>query len=182
MSGTHEPTPVSVIVVMGVSGAGKSTVARRLAARLGWDFEEGDALHPTANLAKMASGEPLTDADRRPWLAAVAGWIDAELTSSRHGVVTCSALKRSYRDQLRRPGVLFVLLDVPRPELERRVTHRHGHFMPAALLDSQLEALEPPSGDERAMTVESGGQDVDAVVEPIVAAARTRERDDSGRS
>ena len=176
MSGTNEPGPVSVIVVMGVSGAGKSTVARCLASRLGWDFEEGDALHPASNLAKMAAGEALTDADRAPWLAAVASWIDTELVSSRHGVVTCSALKRSYRDQLRRPGVLFVLLDVPRPELERRVTHRHGHFMPASLLDSQLEALEPPACDEDAVTVQSGAEGADAVVArvlPIVDARRS---------
>ncbi len=178
----QEPPPVSVIVVMGVSGAGKSTVARRLASGLGWDFEEGDSLHPASNLAKMAAGEALTDADRAPWLASLASWIDTELASSGHGVVTCSALKRSYRDQLRRAGVLFVLLDVPRRELERRVTHRHGHFMPAGLLDSQLEALEPPSGDERAITVQSGGQDVGAVVAQIVAAIRPRERDDAGRN
>lgn len=175
MAGTHEPAPVSVIVVMGVSGAGKSTVARRLASRLGWDFEEGDALHSASNLAKMAAGEALTDADRAPWLAAVVSWIDTELAASRHGVITCSALKRSYRDQLRRPGVLFLLLDVPRPELERRVTHRHGHFMPASLLDSQLQALEPPAGDEDAVTVQSGAEGVDAVVArvlPIVDARR----------
>jgi gluconokinase len=157
VSGTSEPQPhpISVLVVMGVSGAGKSTVARRLASRLGWDFEEGDALHPAANVAKMAAGEALSDADRVPWLAAVASWIDAELEADRRGVITCSALKRRYRDELRRPGVLFVLLDVPRAELERRLQRRRGHFMPASLLDSQLATLEPPATDEDALTLTS---------------------------
>lgn len=144
---------VSAVVMMGVSGAGKSTIARRLADELGWDFAEGDDLHPPANVAKMAAGEPLTDADREPWLAAVAGWIEAEITAGRHGVITCSALKRSYRDRLRRPEVLFVFLSVPRAELERRLQHRMGHYMPASLLDSQLETLEPPTSDEAALTI-----------------------------
>src|SRR5580693_3470155 len=112
---------ISAVVVMGVSGAGKSTIARRLADELGWDFAEGDDLHPLANVAKMAAGHPLTDADREPWLDAVASWIDGEIETGRHGVITCSALKRSYRDRLRRPQVLFVYLSVPRTELERRL-------------------------------------------------------------
>jgi carbohydrate kinase (thermoresistant glucokinase family) len=144
---------VSVVVMMGVSGSGKSTVAHRLAEELGWDFEEGDDLHPAVNVAKMAAGEPLTDADREPWLAAVASWIDGEIDSGRHGVITCSALKRGYRDLLRRPQVLFVYLSVPRAELRRRLRHRTGHYMPASLLDSQLATLEPPAADEHALTV-----------------------------
>ncbi|HEX3615816.1 MAG TPA: gluconokinase [Solirubrobacteraceae bacterium] len=144
---------VSAVVMMGVSGAGKSTIARRLAVELGWDFAEGDDLHPAANVAKMAAGEPLTDADREPWLEAVAGWIDAEISAGRHGVITCSALKRSYRDLLRRPQVLFVYLSVPRVELERRMRNRRGHYMPASLLASQLDTLEPPRDDESALTV-----------------------------
>jgi gluconokinase len=143
----------AVVVMMGVSGAGKTTVARRLAAELGLDFAEGDDLHPAANVAKMAAGEPLTDADREPWLEAVAAWIDGEIRSGRRGVITCSALKRSYRDLLRRPQVLFVYLSVPRVELERRLQHRSGHYMPASLLDSQLETLEPPTADENALTI-----------------------------
>jgi carbohydrate kinase (thermoresistant glucokinase family) len=144
---------VSAVVMMGVSGAGKSTIARRLADELGWDFAEGDDLHPAANVAKMAAGEPLTDADREPWLEAVAGWIDAEISAGRHGAITCSALKRSYRDLLRRPQVLFVYLSVPRVELERRMRNRRGHYMPASLLASQLDTLEPPQHDESALTV-----------------------------
>ena len=144
---------ISAVVIMGVSGAGKSTIAGHLADELGWDFAEGDELHPAANVAKMASGEPLTDTDRKPWLEAVAGWIDGEITTGRHGVITCSALKRSYRDVLRRPEVLFVYLSVPRDELRRRLQRRSGHFMPASLLDSQLRALEPPASDEAAVTV-----------------------------
>jgi gluconokinase len=144
---------VSAVVMMGVSGAGKSTIARRLAEELGWDFAEGDDLHPAANVAKMAAGEPLTDTDREPWLAAVASWIDAEIGSGRHGVITCSALKRAYRDLLRRPQVLFVYLAVPRSELERRMHVRRGHYMPASLLDSQLDTLEPPQTDEAALTI-----------------------------
>lgn len=144
---------ISAVVMMGVSGAGKSTIARRLAEELGWDFAEGDDLHPSANVAKMVAGEPLTDADREPWLEAVAGWIDAEIAAGRHGVITCSALKRDYRDRLRRPEVLFVYLEVPRPELERRLQHRTGHYMPSSLLDSQLDALEPPGAEEAALTV-----------------------------
>lgn len=144
---------ISAVVMMGVSGAGKSTIARRLADDLGWDFAEGDELHPPANVAKMAAGQPLTDADRRPWLEAVASWIDGEIVSGRHGVITCSALKRSYRDLLRRPQVLFVYLSVSRAELERRLRTRTGHYMPASLLDSQLATLEPPEVDENALTV-----------------------------
>lgn len=160
---------VSALVVMGVSGAGKSTVATRLARDLGWDFAEGDDLHPAANVAKMAAGEPLTDADRMPWLARIADWIDAEIAAGRHGVITCSALKRSYRDVLRRPEVLFVYLAVNRAELERRLAGRRGHYMPASLLDSQLDALEPPADGEAALTVDAGASDPDRTVELIEA-------------
>lgn len=156
---------------MGVAGAGKSTVALRLAGELGWDFEEGDELHPAANVAKMAAGQPLTDADRWPWLEQVARWIDAEIAAGRRGVITCSALKRAYRDVLRRPEVLFVYLSVPRAELERRMATRAGHFMPAALLDSQLAALEPPGDDESALSVDASG-DPARTVELIERALR----------
>jgi len=144
----------TVVVMMGVSGAGKSTVARRLADDLGWDFAEGDDFHPPANVTKMAAGKPLSDADRRPWLEAIAAWIDGELLAGRSGVVTCSALRRAYRDLLRRPEVVFVHLSLPRAELASRLRHRRGHFMPVSLLDSQLATLEPPADDERVLIVE----------------------------
>jgi gluconokinase len=160
-----------VVVLMGVSASGKSTVAARLAQRLGWDFAEGDNFHPAANVAKMAAGQPLTDTDREPWLAAVAAWIDAELQAGRQGVITCSALKRSYRDRLRRANVRFVYLRVPRAEIEHRLANRPGHFMPASLLDSQLAALEPPGADEAALTVDA--DDVEQSVESIVAALKS---------
>ena len=167
---------ISTVVVMGVSGAGKSTIARRLADQLGWDFAEGDDLHPAANVAKMAAGHPLTDADRVPWLEAVASWIDGEIEAGRHGVITCSALKRSYRDRLRRPQVLFVYLSVPRTELERRLENRTGHYMPAGLLDSQLETLEPPAQDEAALTIAA---DDDPAHNVELIAARLTEAEDS---
>jgi gluconokinase len=156
---------------MGVSGSGKSTVGARLALRLSWDFAEGDDFHPAVNVAKMAAGQPLTDADREPWLAAIAGWIDGELQAGHRGVITCSALKRHYRDQLRRTDVSFIYLRVSRRELERRLTGRPGHFMPASLLDSQLAALEPPATDEAALTVEA--DDPEQIVETIVAALKS---------
>jgi gluconokinase len=152
-----------VIVVMGVAGAGKSTVARGLADALGWDFAEGDYLHSAESVAKMAAGTPLTDADRWPWLEQVARWIDAEIDAGRNGVITCSALKRSYRDILRRPQVRFVYVSVPRAELERRVARRPEHYMPASLLDSQLAALEPPAEDEGAIVIETAGDPARAV-------------------
>jgi gluconokinase len=139
------------LVVMGVSGSGKSTLAQGLADTLGWPFQEGDDLHPAANIAKMSAGIPLTDDDRAPWLDRVAAWIDSHPT----GIVTCSALKRSYRDRLRRPGVIFVLPDVPRAVLQERLAHRSGHFMPASLLDSQLDTLEPLGPDEAAIVVDA---------------------------
>ena len=157
---------------MGVSGSGKSTIAALLADRLGWDFAEGDSFHPAANVEKMSAGVPLTDADRRPWLDAIAEWIDRELEAGRDGVVTCSALKRSYRDRLRRPGVRFVFLDPSRDELERRLAGRAGHYMPASLLDSQLTALEPPTPDEHVITL--SGDDPQRSVARIVAALETR--------
>lgn len=138
---------------MGVSGAGKSSVAALLAGRLGWPFAEGDDMHPQANIDKMAAGHPLDDADRRPWLERVAGWIRERVAAGEGGIVTCSALKRRYRDALRGPGVLFVYLTSTKEEIAARLVARHGHFMPAALLDSQFADLEPPEPDEHALTV-----------------------------
>lgn len=167
----------AVVVVMGVAGAGKSTVARGLADSLGWDFAEGDELHSEQSVAKMAAGQPLTDADRWPWLEQVAHWIDAEIEAGRNGVITCSALKRSYRDILRRPQVRFVYLAVPRAELERRVAQRPEHYMPASLLDSQLAALEPPAADEGPIVIEAAGdpgRSVELIRERLLGAGSDR--------
>lgn len=150
----RSPVVTSSLIVMGVSGCGKSTLGRSLAEALGRRFVEGDTLHPPANVAKMASGLPLDDADRWPFLGNVAAAINA--ASPAPLVITCSALKRSYRDFLRaRAGeITFVLPMIDRPALEARLAARHGHFMPASLLDSQLATLEVPGPDERAIRVD----------------------------
>ncbi|WP_022879300.1 gluconokinase [Microbacterium sp. B19] len=147
-------SPAPVLVFMGPAGTGKSTVAGMLAGRLGWDFQEGDDLHPAANVAKMAAGHALTDDDRWPWLDRVAAWIDGEITAGRPGIITCSALKRSYRDVLRRDGVTFVLLLGDPTLVRERLLRRQGHFMPPALLTSQFDTLEIPDADERAIHVD----------------------------
>lgn len=144
---------VRVLVVMGVSGSGKSTVAAMVADRLGWDLAEGDDMHPPANVAKMQAGTPLTDEDRWPWLDVVASWIGDHLDRGRPGVVTCSALKRSYRDVLRAPGVVFVHVAGDGTLIADRMAARSGHFMPTSLLASQLATLEPPEADEVHLTV-----------------------------
>jgi gluconokinase/shikimate kinase len=149
---TAEQFPV--LVLMGVSGCGKSTVAGLLAGRLGWDLAEGDDMHPPENVAKMAAGHPLTDEDRWPWLRRIAGWITEHTADGRPGLVTCSALKRSYRDVLRGQHVTFVFLDGTREQIETRLRARHGHFMPVSLLDSQFATLEPPGPDEHALRVD----------------------------
>lgn len=158
------PSPPSIahagpvlLVVIGVSGCGKSSVGKRVAERMGWPFLEGDLLHPAANIAKMHAGHPLDDADRRPWLDAIGQWLDARQAAGESAVVACSALKRRYRERLRRgrPGVYFAWLQVEREELERRLRRRSGHFMPASLLDSQLAALEPPAPDEPAVAIDA---------------------------
>jgi gluconokinase len=147
-----------VLVVMGVSGCGKTTVAAILAGRLRWAFGEGDALHPQSNVDKMAAGHPLTDADRAPWLKMVADWVGHRLDSGENGVITCSALKLSYRELIRagRSGVIFVYLAGSRETIASRLTARHGHFMPSSLLDSQFADLEEPGSDEAAIRVDVG--------------------------
>jgi gluconokinase len=159
-----------VIILMGVSGSGKSTVGVRLAQRLKREFAEGDSFHPPANVIKMASGIPLTDEDRGPWLDAMGVWLDDELAAGRRAVLACSALKRVYRDRLRRPGVRFVYLKVPEQELQRRLKRRTGHFMPASLLESQLSDLEPPANEQDAITVDATNPD--ASVDAIIAALK----------
>ena len=160
-----------VLVLMGVSGCGKTTVARILSERLHWAFEEGDALHPAANVAKMAAGHPLDDTDRAPWLAEVADWVDARLDAGESGVITCSALKRSYRALIDRRGVRveFVYLHGSRELIALRLAGRQGHFMPSTLLDSQFATLEEPGPDEPAIRVEIG-ESPEAIADDIVAA------------
>ncbi len=168
------------LIVMGVSGSGKTTVARMLAERLGRPMLEGDDMHSPESVTKMGSGTPLTDADRWPWLRRIRGWIVDGAETGTPGVVACSALRRSYRDLLRGDTVsgvppagtpeggpaargtdapvLFVHLHVERAELHRRLTARVGHYMKADMLDSQLDTLEPPTEDEPAITVDAGGR------------------------
>lgn len=159
------------IVVMGVSGSGKTTIGVALARRLGWDFEEGDSLHPASNVAKMASGHPLTDEDRWPWLRRIGDWLDREQRSGRSGVVSCSALKRGYRDLLRdgRPQLRFLHLSGTPDLIGSRIQYRRGHFMPAGLLDSQLASLEPLGAGEPAVTVAIGGSPAQIVTAALAA-------------
>jgi gluconokinase len=144
-----------ILVIMGVAGSGKSTIGHALAARLGWRFQEGDALHPPANVAKMSAGTPLTDADRAPWLHAIAATIDTWRADGTSGIVTCSALKRAYRTIFvgDRPDVRLIHLAGEKSLIAARMAARKGHFMPPALLDSQFATLEPPGPDENALTI-----------------------------
>jgi ribose 5-phosphate isomerase A len=153
----HRGSP-PILVIMGVSGTGKSTVARELAARLGWSFEEGDMLHPEANVAKMHAGIPLTDADRQPWLERVAAWIDAQRAKKQPGVITCSALKRAYRQIIigDRPEVRLIYLRGGRDLIAEHLAGRRGHFMPASLLQSQFDTLEEPDPGEEPLTIDLG--------------------------
>jgi gluconokinase len=149
-----------ILIVAGVAGSGKTTIGELVAGRLRWRFADADDFHPEANVAKMRAGIPLTDEDRLPWLRAIATWIDDRVAAGESAVVSCSALKRSYRDLLLqdRPAVLLVFLQVSRAELVRRLSARAGHFFPRQLLDSQLAALEPPQPDEVGVrTVEADG-------------------------
>jgi gluconokinase len=159
-----------VLVVMGVSGVGKTTLAEALAQRLGWVFKEGDELHPAANIAKMKAGHPLDDADRGPWLDAIGAWIDQRLGEGQSGVITCSALKRAYRDRLDagRPQVSFVFMKLDRDAVAERIAGRKGHFMPPSLLASQFADLEPPAPDEPVIVVD-GAQPISAQVDAVVA-------------
>jgi carbohydrate kinase (thermoresistant glucokinase family) len=147
---------VKAIVVMGVSGSGKTTVARLLAERLGWAFAEADEFHSPANVAKMRAGIPLTDDDRAPWLAAIADRIDSARDANEPIVVTCSALKRRYRDIIAgsRPDVALVYLKGDYDTIEKRMATRPHHYMPVSLLKSQFEALEEPGADEHAILLD----------------------------
>ena len=156
-----------VLVIMGVAGCGKSTVAALLAGQLGWDFQEGDDLHSAENVEKMASGQPLTDDDRWPWLDAVASWIREHDFAGIPGLVTCSALKRAYRDRLCAPRVVFVYLAGDHGEIRNRLSARINHYMPPALLESQLAWLEPPAADERAVTIGAAARPAEISAEII---------------
>jgi gluconokinase len=161
---------------MGVSGSGKSTVAEGLVDRLGWEFAEGDDFHPPANVAKMRSGQPLDDDDRWPWLRRLADWIGEREQAGRPVVVTCSALKRSYRDLLRNghPSVWFAHVTVDPDLLRERVAGRTGHYMPASLVESQLAALEPLQDDEPGAAISGGGAPAVVVDELLSVLARER--------
>jgi carbohydrate kinase (thermoresistant glucokinase family) len=152
---------------MGVSGSGKTTVAALLAAALGCQFQEGDDLHPAENVEKMQSGTPLTDADRLPWLHKIAGEIDSWRARHESGVLTCSALKRSYRDIIidGRSDVTLIYLRGSYDLIHQRMTARHGHFMPVGLLDSQFATLQEPTPDEHPIIVDVGGRPADIAAE-----------------
>ena len=159
----------AVIVVMGVASSGKTSLGERLAERLGWPFRDADSFHPPENVAKMAGGTPLNDDDRKPWLAAIAAWIDDLRAKGEHGIVTCSALKRAYRQVIvgDRPDVALVYLKGSRELIGRRMAARQHHFMPPALLDSQFAALEEPGEDEKPLVV-SVEDSKDAIVQDVV--------------
>jgi gluconokinase len=153
------------LVVMGVSGSGKSTIGEKLAQRLGWSYEDGDRFHPPSNVAKMSAGQPLTDEDRWPWLRAIADEIDRVCEAGEHAVIACSALKRAYRGVLvhGRNDVRIIYLKGTQELIASRLAQRKGHFMPPGLLASQFKTLEPPGPDENPVTVS-----IDAPVETIV--------------
>jgi len=152
-----QPDTPCALIVMGVSGAGKSTVAEALSGRLGWRCEDGDKFHPASNVAKMSAGQPLTDEDRWPWLKAIGERMEVERDTGHGVVVSCSALKHVYRDCLRKEvhgRVQFILLDGSRQLIGERMRRRKGHFMPPALLDSQFATLERPTADEHATVLD----------------------------
>ncbi len=164
------------MIVMGVSGSGKSTIAEALANRLGWTFEDGDRFHPASNVAKMSAGHPLTDEDRWPWLRAIAAEIDRLADSGGHAVIACSALKRAYRDILvhGRRDVRIIYLKGSRQLIAARLAARTNHFMPPGLLDSQFKTLQEPVRDENAVVV-SIDASADAIVEDIVRRLPSRD-------
>ncbi|HIY95196.1 MAG TPA: gluconokinase [Candidatus Rothia avicola] len=163
------------IVVMGVSGTGKTSIAHALRDQLGWSFIEGDDLHPNENIQKMSAGIPLTDEDRAPWLARISTWIKDAHARGERTVVTCSALKRAYRDVLREaaPGVLFVHLTGPRETIANRMKYRQGHFMPTSLLDSQFATLEPLEADEAGVLVDISGTPEEVATAALAALSPT---------
>jgi len=160
-------TSPTMLVLMGVSGSGKSTVAQELQRVLGWPFQEGDDLHPPANIEKMRSGQPLNDQDRLPWLQAIARWIDECLAAHQPGIITCSNLKRAYRNITigTRRGVTLVYLKGDERVIQRRMLNRMHRYMPPSLLGSQFDTLEEPGEDEHPITVLVHGSIAETVVE-----------------
>jgi gluconokinase len=177
----HTITEPVVVVVMGVSGCGKTTVSALLSAALGCQFQEGDDLHSAENVKKMHGGTPLTDDDRMPWLRKIAEKIDSWRGRGESGVLTCSALKRSYRDIIigGRPDVTLVYLRGSYDLIRRRMAARHEHFMPVALLDSQFAALQEPTPDEHPIIVDVGSRPAEVATE-IVRQLEERHANDSG--
>jgi gluconokinase len=161
--------PPCAMIVMGVSGSGKSTIADKLAERLDWVYEDGDRFHPASNVAKMSAGQPLTDEDRWPWLQAIADEIDRVCKAGEHAVIACSALKRAYREVLvhGRNDVRIIYLDGTQALIANRLAARKGHFMPPGLLVSQFKTLEPPDKSENPVTV-SIDASVDAIIDDII--------------
>lgn len=170
-----------VVAVMGVSGSGKTTIGRALAERLGWPYQEGDELHPPANVEKMSHGIPLTDEDRWPWLRKVAEWIDNQLAKGQPGIITCSLLKRSYRQLVidERSGVRLLYLRGDQHVIAGRLEARKGHFMPASLLRSQFETLEEPAPSEHALVVEVHGVVAETVADALRAVEASLQPNDT---
>ncbi len=156
-----------IIIVAGIAGSGKTTVGRLVAERLGCEFEDGDLLHPAANVAKMHAGVPLTDADRWPWLHIIEAWMDQRISAGKTAVLACSALHRRYRAALLdgRPEARMVFLQISREVAVARLARRHGHFFPAKLLDSQFRDLEPPGPDEQVLVVDANQPAADMAAE-----------------
>ena len=175
--GTGAAASPIVLIVMGVSGSGKTTVAALLAGRLGWKFQEGDALHSPANVDKMRHGVPLNDADRLPWLDSIAALIDRWSAEGSSGIIACSALKRAYRERIRagRPAVEFIYLRGARELVSARLARRSGHYMPASLLASQFATLEEPGADEPVIAVDIG-RPPDQIVEAILSSSPFQRR------
>ncbi len=171
-----------IVLVGGVAGSGKTTVGALLADRLRWPFADADAFHPAANIAKMRSGAPLTDADRGPWLTAIIAWMDERTAAGESAVAGCSALKRRYREQLLagRPTAWLAFLEIDRELAHARLAARHGHFFTVQLLDSQFAELEPPQHEERVLVLDAprpSDQLADEIIERLgLVAARAAAR------